>query len=239
MKKYAMLSLMAVLALGACDDDDDDSLGPTNSAEIRVVNASTGVPSVGLFRGGDQIIGGVGFQVAPSCSNIERVPSGTQTLEFRATASPTTTKTVQHNFVAGQRYTVVLYGPSNNLQAVVLQDQPSVTAATAGNNRVRFINATTTAGDIFATANTNTPTGNPTVANLGAGASTSGATLYQHITTANNIFRLYNTGTTATARGTFTFSNTGLPEHRNATIIFTDAATVGGPTAIQVNDCDD
>jgi hypothetical protein len=238
MKKYAMLSLMAVLALGACDDDDD-SLGPNNSAEIRVVNASAGVPSVGLFRGGNQLVGGVIFQEASSCSNLQRVPAGQQTLEFRATANAATTKTVQANFVAGERYTVVLLGPANNLQAYVVQDQKTVTPATAGNNRVRFINATATAGDIFATPNMNAPTGTPTVANLAGGASTTGANLYQNITTANSIFRLYNTGTTATARGTWTFSNTNLPDHRNATIVFTDAATGQNATGFQMNDCDD
>jgi hypothetical protein len=238
MKKYAILSLMAVLALGACDDDDDDSLGPSNSAEIRVVNASVGVPTASLYRGNDQLIGGVAFQSASSCDNLERIPSGQQTIEFRSTTDPNVRKSTPATFTAGQRYTVVLYGPANNLQIAVVPDQQTVTAASASNNRLRFINATTTAGDIFATATaTGNPTGAATVANLGGGTGTSGATQYREIPTTSGVFRLYNVGNTTTPRGTLTFSNTGLPTSRNATIIFTDAATGGTTTALQMNEC--
>lgn len=237
MTKYTMLSLVAVLALGACDDDDN-SLGPSNSAEIRVVNASAGLPSVGLFRNGNQILGGVAFQVAASCSNLKRVPTGSQTLEFRSTPSPTTTKLVTATFAAGQRYTVVLYGPSNNLQAVVLADEQTPTNATAGNNRLRLINATMTAGDIFATTDAGAVAGTPTVADLGAGASTTGTTMYQNIVIANTRFRLFNTGTTTTARGDYTINTTtNFPGSRNATIVFTDAATGQTVTGFQINNC--
>lgn len=238
MKKYAMLSLVAALALGACSDDDD-SLGPTNSAEVRVVNASNGVSSVGLFRGSSQLVGGVVFQTATSCGNLKRVPSGQQTLEFRSTASATTTKTVSFNFVAGQRYTVVLYGPSNNLQAVVLQDQATVTAAGANANRLRFINATLLAGDIYATTATGAIAGNPTVGNIAAGNSTSGATMYQEIANTNVRFRLFNTGTTTgNPRGDYTINTaTSFPASRNSTIVFTDAAGASTVTGFQINAC--
>ena len=239
MKKYAMLSLMAVLALGACDDDDDDPLGPSNSAEIRVVNASTGVPSVSLRRGDTELAGGVAFQTASSCSNLRRVPTGSQELEFRATANPATTKTVTFNFAAGQRYTVVLYGPTNNLQAVVIPDEATPVAAGANNNRLRFINATTTAGDIFATTATGTITGTPTVANLAGGAGTTGAAMYQNIANTNVRFRMFNTGTTAgNPRGDYTINTTtNFPASRNATIVFTDAATGQSVTGFQINNC--
>ena len=237
MKKYAMLSLMAVLALGACDDDDDDSLGPSNSAEIRVVNASAGVPSVGLFRGGNQLVGGVIFQTASSCSNLQRVPAGQQTLEFRATANAATTKKVQANFVAGERYTVVLLGPANNLQAYVLQDQNTTVTASDNNNRLRFINATPTAGDIYWTTAGGTIGGTANVANLGSGASTTGATLYQNVPNTNVRFRMTNVGST-TARGDYTINTTtNFPASRNATIVFTDAATGSTTTGFQINNC--
>ena len=234
MKKYAMLSLMAVLALGACDDDDD-SLGPSNSAEIRVVNASTGIPTVGLFRGGNQLVGGVGFQTASSCSNLQRVPAGSQTLEFRSTASPTTTKSVTANFVAGERYTVVLYGPANDLQAVVLLDEKTPVAATANNNRLRFINATATAGDIYWTTAAGTIGGTANVNDLGAGSSTTGANLYQNIANTNVRFRLTGAANT-TVRGDYTINTTtSFPASRNATIVFTDAATGSTTTGFQIN----
>ena len=236
MKKYAMLSLMAVLALGACDDDDD-SLGPNNSAEIRVVNASTGIPTVGLFRGGNQLVGGVAFQSASSCANLQRVPSGQQTLEFRSTASPTTTKSVTATFVAGERYTIVLYGPTNALEAVVLQDEKSPVAASQNNNRLRFINATATPGDVYWTAAGGTIGGTANVNDLAAGASTTGATLYQNVSDANVRFRLTG-ATNTTVRGDYTINTTtSFPASRNATIVFTDAATGGNTTGFQINNC--
>jgi hypothetical protein len=233
------MSLMAVLALGACDDDDEDPLGPSNSAEVRVVNASAGVPSVNVFRGNDQIAGGVGFQSAQACSSIERVPSGNQTLQFRSTTNPAVTEDVgPFNFVAGQRYTVILYGPANNLQAAVIADEATPGTATTGNNRLRFINAQTTAGDIFATTPTGTITGNPTVANLGGGTGTTGTTMYRDIATGSTRFRLFNTGTTTgNPRGDYTLSTTGFPTSRNATIVFTDAATGQTATGFQINNC--
>ena len=240
MKKYAMLSMMLVLALGACDDDDNDTLGPSNSAEIRVVNASNGVASVGLFRGGSQLLGGVGFQTASSCDNLKRVPAGNQTLEFRSTASAATTKTVgPFNFVAGQRYVVVLYGPSNNLQATVLPEQSTVVTAGTNMNRLRFINAQTSAGDIFATTAAGTITGAPTVGNIAGGASTSGTTMYQDLPNTNVRFRLFNTGTTTgNPRGDYTINTaTNFPTSRNSTIVFTDAATGGTTTGFQINSC--
>ena len=238
MKKYAMLSLFAVLALGACSDDNNNTLGPTNSAEIRVVNASTGLPSVGLFRNGNELVGGVGFQTASACTNLKRVPSGQQTLEFRSTTNPSTVKTVSANFAAGQRYTVVLYGPTNALQAVVVPDEQTPVNATANNNRLRFINATATAGDIFATTGTGNATGTPTIAGLGAGAGTSGATMYQNLANTLVRFRLYNTGTTSSPRGDYTINTTtSFPTSRNATIVFTDAATGQTATAFQINNC--
>ena len=237
MKKYAMLSLMAVLALGACDDDDDDSLGPSNSAEIRVVNASTGVPTVALFRGNNQLVGGVGFQTASSCSNLQRVPAGQQTLQFRATANPATTKDVTANFVAGERYTIVLWGPTNNLQVSVLQDEKTPVAASANNNRLRFINATATPGDIFWTTADGTITGTANVNDLAAGSSTTGTTMYQNIANTNVRFRLTG-ATNTTVRGDYTINTTAsFPASRNATIVFTDAATGSTTTGFQINNC--
>jgi hypothetical protein len=237
MTKYAMLSLMAVLALGACDDDDN-SLGPTNSAEIRVVNASTGIPTVGLFRNGSELVGGVGFQTS-ACTQVKRIPDGQQTLEFRSTAAPATTANVSANFQAGLRYTVLLYGPANNLQAVVLADEQTPVNATANNNRLRFINATATAGDIFATTAAGAVAGTPTVAGLGAGSTTTGANMYLNTANTNVRFRLFNGGTTTNPRGDYTINTTtNFPPSRNATIVFTDAATGGTTTGFQVNNCD-
>ena len=235
MKKYAILSLMAVLALGACDDDDDPA-GTGGTAQVRVVNATTvsgtttnTYNSVGLFRGTTQVVGGVAASNASGCGTTYTVPAGSQTLHFRATGATAQVGTVTHNFVAGRRYTVVLYGTNNTVQAKVFEEETQQNAA-ANTRRVRFINASTnaTAGDVYATATATTnPTGSATASNIGTGAQSG----YFNVANTNNAFRFYNTGTTTTARTSYTLNTTGFPASNNTTVIFTDTG------AFQVNNC--
>lgn len=239
MKKYAFLSLLAVLALGACDDDDDPT-GNTQTAQVRVVNATTATTgtnnftSVSLFRGAtgtNQVVGGVPAGVntstvnASACSPTLTVPSGSQTLRFRATGGSTDAASVTHNFVAGRRYVVVLTGNNNTgLAARVFEE--TAANATSGNRRIRFINASSTAGDIFATpTTTGTPTGTPTAVAAGA------ASDFVSVANANTGFRIFNTGTTTTARQSLTLNTTNFPASGNAMVIFTEAG------AFQVNAC--
>ena len=239
MKKYAFLSLLAVLALGACDDDDDPA-GTGGTAQVRVVNATTATTgtntytSVSLFRGtSTQVVGGVaagsssGTVNASACSPTLTVPAGSQTLNFRATGQTTNAASVTHNFVAGKRYLVVLTGNNNaGLNATVVEETQE--NATSGNRRIRFFNASGTAGDIYATANTTTaPTGTPTAGGLAA----RGASSYTAVPTANTGFRIYNTNTTTTARQSLTLNTTNFPASGNAWVFFTEAG------AFQVNAC--
>src|SRR5687768_3244898 len=161
MKKYAFLSLLAVLALGACDDDDDPT-GNDNVAFVRVVNATTTTTgtantytAVNLYRGNTEVIAGVAAGTATTCTQFEEIPAGNQTLHFRTTASAAQVGSVQHNFVAGKRYTIVLMGHNNTtgLQAKVFEDE-NLTVPPTGQRRIRFINASTAAGngDIFTLA---------------------------------------------------------------------------------------
>ena len=241
MKKYAFLSLLAVLALGACDDDDDPT-GNNQTAQVRVVNATSATTgtnnfgTVSLFRGsgtGTQVAGGIaagsssGTVNATACSPTLTVPAGSQTLNFRATASTTNAASVTHTFVAGKRYLVILTGNNNTgLNAHVVEDIQE--NATTGNRRLRFFNASSTAGDIYATATTTgTPTGSPTAGGLAARAASS----YVPVPTANTGLRIYNTGTTTTARQSLTLNTTNFPASGNAWVFFTEAG------AFQVNAC--
>src|SRR5687767_1420985 len=236
MKKFAMLSLAAVLALGACDDDPT---GNDDEAQVRIVNATTGTNfvSVNAFRGTTELVTGVAAGGASSCGTTYTVPAGNQTINFRTIAGGTTNhESITFNFQADQKYTVILYGTNADLRAMVVQDEAVQQNATAGNRRLRFINASTsnTAADIFART---TSTGNPTAGtasatNVAAGAAaTANNSIYFSIPTTNNIFQLYNTGTVANPRATYTLSTTGFPGSGNSTIVFTDTG------AFQINNC--
>lgn len=236
MRKYAFLSLLAVLALGACDDDDDPIVG--NEAFVRVVNATsapTGTANqyatVSLYRGNDLEVSAVAAGTASACAAIEEIPAGNQTLHFRTTASGTQVGQVQHNFVAGKRYTVVLIGHNNTGLAGKVFEDENLTAAPTGQRRFRFINASTATGngDIYAVATATTvPTGAATAAGLASGV----ASAYVNTANTNNAFRFYNAGGTTTERFSYTLdTDPALPASNNATILFT---TNG---AIQVNAC--
>src|SRR5688572_10243750 len=176
MKKYAMLSLMAVLALGACDDDDDPS-GPAQTASVRVINATTGTQTGGIdvFRGTTSLSTGVAQGQGSACSQNLTVPAGSQTINVRLPGSATTVETITHNFVAGQRYTILIYGTNADMRSVVITDEATQGTGTAENRRIRFINASTTGNaDVYAVATATTAaTGTPTVGALTAGATTS------------------------------------------------------------------
>lgn len=239
MKKYAILSLMAVLALGACDDDDDPT-GNNQTAQVRIVNATTATTgannftSVSLYRVNDQIGSAVTAGVntstvnASACSSTLTVPAGSQTLHFRATGSATQVASVTHNFVAGRKYLVVLTGNNNaGLQTRVYEE--TQTNAGANTRRVRFINASSGAAvDVFATVDAATaPGATATASNIAAG----GISNYFDVANTNNAFRFYTTGGTTTNRANLTLNTTGFPASNNATIIMTENS------AFQVNAC--
>ena len=246
MKKYAILSLMAVLALGACDDDDDPS-GPAQTAQVRIVNATsmpTGTANtfatIEAFRGtgtGTRIGTAVAAGAGSACTQTITVPAGTHRINFRTPASQTENAVINSfNFEAGKRYTILFYGTNTSPRSVIIEDETTQGTTTAGNRRIRFINATTnaTAADIYArTTSTGAPTaGSATFTNVASGnVGGTGAGRYVLIPTANNIFQIYNTGTTTTARASYTLSTTDFPASGNTTIVFTDNG------AYQINAC--
>ena len=238
MKKFAMLSLMAVLALGACDDDDDPT-GTEETAQVRIVNATTGsnFTTVSALHGSTEIVSAIQAGQATVCATTYTVPEGNQTINFRTVAGGTTNQEqITFNFQANRRYTIILYGTNTDLRAMIVEDEATQQNATAGNRRFRLINASTnnTNADIYART---TSTGNPTAGtasatNVAAGAAaTAGGSMYFTIPTANNVFQLYNTGTVTGPRVSYNLVTAGFPASGNATILFTDSG------AYQINNC--
>ena len=239
MKKFAILSLMAVLALSACDNDDDPT-GNQETAQVRIVNATTGTnfAAINALEGSDEIVAGVAQGTGSNCSNTYEVTAGNRTINFRTVAGGTTNQeTITYNFLADHKYTIILYGTNADVRAMVIEDEATQTNATAGNRRFRFINASTnnTAVDVFARPNTTgAPTGAATSSNIASGTAAGGATVannYFNIPTANTFFQFYNTGATTTLRQTATLSTTNFPNSGNATILLTDTGT------FQINNC--
>ena len=227
MKRFAFLPLFALLALNACDDDDDPT-GNENQARIRIVNASPGNTSVNVFLDNQQEVGGVGFGTASACPGAE-IPAGQRTLQFRATGSQTTLRDVPFNFQANQSYTVVLYGSGGTLNGAVFQESP-VTTPSAGNHAFRIINATTGVADVYVTP-PGAAIGTVDIDALAAGTATTNA-VYRQFPEAETRVRFTDDGST-TVRADITLDDD--PNVGATTFVYHETTT--GRAAIQVNPC--
>ena len=237
MKKFAVFSIMAVLALGACGDEPT---GTENMASVRIVNATSGTSfaSVIALDGDAVIVSGVTAGNATVCTTNFTVPAGSRTINFRTTASgATNVESITHDFQANRKYLVILYGTNADVRAMVLDEETTPEAATTGNRRLRIINASinATAADAYArTTATGAPTAGSAIAtNIASGtAASSGGSIYFMVPTANNIIQFFNTGvTTGTARATHTVSTANFPPNGNTTIFLRETNT------FQMNGC--
>ena len=226
--RYIALLAVSTLALAACDDDEITV--PTQTASVRFVNASSTNATANGTVAGTAMASNIAFQSgSAACVNV---PAGTQTVGFTSSTGTAIGGGASFNFVGGQKYTVVLYGNGNTQ---VFTDE--FNAATTGNNNIRFVNATATAGDIFGTTATGTVSGTPTRANLGAYSSTgtSGTASFGSYANTNTRYRLFDVGTTATARGDVSLGT--LPSNNTTTVIFTPNATGATSTGFTVATC--
>lgn len=239
MKSYALLALAATsVVLVGCDDDDDDLTTVQPTALVRVVNASPATATADLFVGTQStaLASGVGTGTAgQSCVNV---PAGNQTLNFRQGGTTTNAASASpFNFVAGQRYTVILTGSGTTAgarQAVVLTDD-AVTAPAAGQNAIRFFNATGATGNVFVT----TPSATLGTANqtgLASNTATTGGTGgYTTYPVANTQVRVFPTGAATTGTPAVNFTIPALTGNRVATIVLMGGTT--GTQALVVTPC--
>ena len=221
--------LVSIVALSvACDDDH--VLEPRSFAAVRMFDAA-GVDTLGLLFGDAETPRVTArFRMVSDCIQI---PAERHELRFRQIRASTDIATLDTTLAAGGRYTIIVAGTSTPRTAVALHDvfTPPDTSTSI---LVRFINATSAPGDVHAT----TPTGAlgaPTVANLpiiGTGPAPSFVTLPK----ANTRIRFFPTGdTTGTPRANITL--TGLPANRVTSVVFLDAGTPAGATAVRIDPC--
>ena len=235
-RKIAQIALLSLLTLSAaaCDDDGDGDPGTgpgTQQAQLRIVNAAN-VADVQVRRVGTTTPLAQDLDFRGSSQSCVQVPAGEQALVF--SAGGMSLATTAHNFEANRRYTAILVSSGSIVRALVVPDNET---AVAGNNGLRFINATSTSGDVYVT-----PAGGavgPTFranGNLGVLATSNSIPAYVYRSTEHTQARLFDVGvTTGTPRADLTL--TGIPASRLATVVFTDAGTPAGPTAFMVTPC--
>lgn len=232
----SVISIAAIAVLAGCSSDANE---PDEIANVRVVNASVSSGPITANTEGRTIATNIAFQtstLAGSCGTIEK--GGDEQIDFVAAGTNNGLGSLKANFVAQHNYTVVFFAPNT---ATVYEDV--FTAPAAGNNAIRFINATGTAGDVYLTTPGTTISGppSPTVSNLAAGAasgtsaSAPGGTFASY-SNANTRVRLFNVGTnTGTPRADFTIPL--MPSNGVATVILTPPPAGGSATAFMVGTC--
>ena len=233
----ASLAALSIVLVG-CDDDDDNGTQPQQTALVRVVNASPSTATADVFVGNQSTALGSGIATGTAGASCFQVPAGSQTLNFRQGGSTTNiASATPFNFVAGQRYTVVLTGTgttAGSRNAVVLSDDASVTAPATGQNAIRFFNATGTTGNVFVTA-PGAALGTASQTGLATNTATTGGTGgYSTYPVASSQVRVFTGGTT-TGTPAVNFTVPTLTGSRIATIVLTGGTT--GTQAFVVTPC--
>ena len=160
-KPALALSLLAALALGACDDEPTT---PSTTAMLRVVHASPDAPNVDVLVDGAVALANVPFRTA---SPYLDVAAGTRELRVRATGTSTIVIDADAALAAGEAYTVLATGRVANIAPLVLEDD--LTLPSSGNVKLRVVHASPTAGnvDVYVTAPTaSLATATPTLSNV-------------------------------------------------------------------------
>ena len=165
---------------------------------------------------------------AGCCGTVEE--GGSEQVNFVLAGTQTGLAQVTTQIVANTNYLAVFFGPNN-----VGVFQESFTTPGSGNNSIRFVNATGSAGDIYLTSPGAVLPGSgtaPTIQNLAAGQASS-ANQYSNGRTE---IRMCNVGVnTGTPRVDFTIA--GLPNNTGTVILTVPPAGQSSPTAFVVGSC--
>jgi hypothetical protein len=228
----SILAALLLAPLVACDDDGGTGPQGPVFAHVRIVNAVLGSSNVEVLRTGESApVATLDFrEYTATCVDV---PAGTRTLTFQSGGTPLAT--VEATFGAEDNWSVFLTAANGTYRAVALSD---VHRAATGNNALRFINASSSPGDVYAT-DPNAAPGPSTLAvgNLGPLALSNEEPPYLARPTTDTRVRFYDVGVTAgTPRGDITLRD--VLAARLATVVFTDPGTPPGVTAFIVLPCE-
>jgi hypothetical protein len=222
----ALTALASFALITGCSSD---ATKPGNFANMRIVNASASTGPISATNENRTVQAGVAFQTpagAGGCGTVEEGSSEAVNFVLAGTQAGLASVTMQ--IVANTNYTAVFFGPNN-----VGVFQESFTTPTAGNNDIRFVNATGSAGDVYLTTPGASLAGtSPTISNLAAGQASSTG----QFSNGRTEIRMFNVGVNSgTPRVDFTIA--GLPNNTGTVVLTVPPAGQTSPTAFVVGSC--
>ena len=216
--------LLAGLALVVGCGNGDNGVGVDQRASVRLVNAVPGSGPVDVMAGSATLASGLAYGAPGKCVEVS---TGAQTLSFQS--GGIAMATVNGTFSADGRYTALLHGDGTVQSASLLNDSFSTPAA--GNNALRFFNATGSAGDVYVTVPGGAVTGTPSSGNVAAGSAT---TTYSSYPNTDSQIRLFDVGALTAARSDVTLGALGT---KAGTVVFVQPLAPADPTGFVVEPC--
>jgi hypothetical protein len=212
---YALLAL----PLAAGCSSSSSTVTPSNSAELRVINASPDAGPLDVYFQGQLAVDSLPF---PFANPYLFVQSGAATVTVRAHGSINLLLESTPTFTTNSFYTYAVTGPSTALTSVLLTDD--TTSAPAGSFKLRMVHLAPAgpAMDLYYTAPTDDiSTATPIV----TGLAYTQASAYLTPATGTGRLRVTQTGTKTVLidSGTLTLSNGEV-----ATLFVTGSASNGG-----------
>lgn len=225
-RRFTRFALVALFGLSAACDDDDPTGPEQQTAQLRIVNAAE-IADVQVRRVGTTTPLAQDLDFRGVTQTCVEVPAGEHAFVFSAPGQEIATTAA--TFEPDGRYTAFLVASGGAQRAFIGSDNET---ASAGNNALRIVNATSAPGDVYVTA----PSTAPAPQFLAHGntpplATTNLVPAYVHRSTAHTQVRLFNTGATTNPRADIAL--TGLAANRLVSVVFTNTA----PTAFLVTPC--
>jgi hypothetical protein len=224
-ERVALMSFLAVVT--ACDDGTTGPDVPT--ASVRIVNAAD-IADVRVRLVGESTFLAEDLDFREVTTTCVEVEPGERAFIF--TSGEVELTTAVGTLEADRSYTVFLTAMGPTRRAVVTGDDAT---ATAGNNLLRFVNGTSTPGDVYVTpAGTAPGAGFLANGNLGVLATSNLVPGYVSRSMDHTRVRLFDPGATTNPRADITVTS---PPATIASVVFVNAGAPAGPTAFLVTPC--
>jgi hypothetical protein len=148
MRKLFSAALLGLVAIAACDDDDD-GVGPAQEGRLRVVHAVSNVTATDVYVDGTQIKADLAYKsVDPYRAN----DAGTRTVKVRKADAATDLVSINQTIQPNRDHTLIAYGTETQPKSISLTDDN--TAPAAGKAKLRVVHAAAVQGnvDVYAVA---------------------------------------------------------------------------------------